>query len=149
MICSFCDLNQETDQKRILESNQYNTVLFSNPRLMKGHLLVIPRRHVEKLSELRQEEREELFETVTRFQEKILSTMAGGCDVRHHYRPFIKDGRLKRSHLHIHLQPRELEDELYKRCQHFETDIFHEMTDDEMAEERRLLNSAPFLSEKF
>src|SRR5262245_17455948 len=103
MHCPFCDLSSETDQKRVLELGEKSIVLFSNPRLMKGHLLVIPRRHVERLSELTKEEREELFETITRFQEKILSSMATGCDVRHHYRPFIQDGRLKRSHLHIHL----------------------------------------------
>ena len=45
--------------------------MFSNPRLMEGHLLVIPKRHVEKLSELNEEERKELFDTVIEYQEKI------------------------------------------------------------------------------
>ena len=98
---------------------------------MPGHLLVVPKRHVEKLSALQEDERRELFEKVIQFQEKILSKLASGCDIRQNYRPFQKQSNLKVNHLHIHLQPRELEDELYEKCQIFETKIFSNLTKEE------------------
>ena len=40
---------------------------------MPGHMLFIPRRHVEKISELNKEEQEELIEVTIEFQEKSLT----------------------------------------------------------------------------
>lgn len=91
---------------------------------MPGHLLVIPKRHVEKISELNEEERKELFDTVIEFQEKIISKIAKGCDINQHYRPFQTQDKLKVNHLHIHILPRESKDELYQKSQKFEKDIF-------------------------
>ncbi len=42
-------------------------------------------------------------------------------------------------HLHIHLQPREFEDDLYKKCQIFEKDIFRELTEQEIKKITELL----------
>jgi len=39
---------------------------------MPGNLLVIPKRHVEKISDLNEEEQQELFKTIIEFQEKFL-----------------------------------------------------------------------------
>ena len=93
--------------------------------------MVIPKRHVVKISELNEEERKELFDFVIRFQEKILQKLTSGCDIRQHYRPFQKQDSLKVDHLHVHLQPREFEDEIYKKCQIGERDIFKELAGDE------------------
>jgi len=101
---------------------------------MPGHLLVIPKRHVEKPSELNEQERAELFETVIEFQEKILNKISSGCDIKQNYRPFQKQNRLKVNHLHFHLQPRELFDELYKKCQIFQKDIFKDLSQQELSE---------------
>ena len=54
MDCPFCNINSE--KTRILEDKKFVRVIFSNPRLMPGHLLIIPKRHVEKISELNKEE---------------------------------------------------------------------------------------------
>lgn len=128
MPCPFCSLEKE---KRVLASKKYTYVILSNPRLMPSHLLVLPKRHVEKLSELNEEERKELFDLVIEYQEKILAKHATGCDIRQHYRPFLKQSKLKVNHMHIHLQPREYEDELYKNCQIHETALFKELTKEE------------------
>ncbi|MEK7123070.1 MAG: HIT domain-containing protein, partial [Patescibacteria group bacterium] len=85
--CPFCHI-KEREQERVLEEREHVFVILSDPRLVPGHLLVIPRRHVEKLSELDAEEREELFDTVVKYQEKILDKHAAGCDIRQNYRPF-------------------------------------------------------------
>lgn len=115
-------------------------VILSNPRLMKGHVLVVPKRHVMKLSELNVRERVELLEMVTNMQEKILSRFSTGCDVRHHYRPFLKESQVKVNHLHIHVHPREFQDELYKTSQQFER--FVPLEDTEREEMHRLFKEA-------
>jgi len=130
MTCPFCNINKE--KTRIIKEKDNVKVILSNPRLMPGHLLVIPKKHVEKLSELNEDEKKDLFETVIEFQEKILKTFSSGCDIRLNYRPFQKQNDLKVNHLHIHLQPRELEDELYQKCQIFETNIFNKLNQEEI-----------------
>jgi len=132
MICPFCQINKT--RNKILKEGKNTIVIFSNPRLMRGHLLVIPKRHVKKLSELSQEEQKELFDTAIEFQEKILQKLASGCDIRQHYRPFIKQNNLKINHLHIHLQPRELNDELYQKSQKYHRDIFKSLENQEVKE---------------
>lgn len=130
MSCPFCEIDKA--RTRIIKEGKHALVIFSNPRLMPGHLLVVPKRHVEKLSQLSEEERTELMDLVVEFQERILAKMAGGCDIRQNYRPFQKQSDLKVHHLHIHLQPREFEDELYAACQIHETGIFASPAADEL-----------------
>ena len=81
MICGFCDIDEIKTRK--LFDNRKVMVVLSNPRLVPGHLLVIPKRHVEKLSELSNEEKKELFETAIKFQKKIISKYSSGCDSRY------------------------------------------------------------------
>lgn len=120
--CPFCDINKE--KSRIIRRYKYCFVMFSNPRLMEGHLLVVPKRHVEKLSDLNKNELQELIDVTTKYQEKILKNISPGCDISHHYRPFIKNNKLKVEHLHIHLRPRFDHDELYQKSQIHEKQIF-------------------------
>jgi len=135
--CPFCEINKE--KTRIIKQGKHCYVCFSNPRLMPGHLLVISNRHVEKISELSKEEREELFDFIIEYQEKILDNIAEGCDIKQNYRPFQAQSGLKLDHLHIHLQPRQFEDELYKKCQILEKDIFKELTQEEINKISKLL----------
>lgn len=129
MDCPFCNLDQEKD--RIVKEGMNTLVILSNPRKMPGHLLVISKRHVERISELNRSEKEEIFNMIAEFQEKILDRLSSGCDIRQHYRPFIKQSQVKVNHLHFHLQPREFEDELYQKSQRFETAMFKELPKDE------------------
>ncbi len=98
---------------------------------MPGHILVVPKRHVEQLTELRLDEKVELWSTVEEFQKRIVDHLASGCDIRQNYRPFQPQDQLKVHHLRIHLQPRELEDELYQRCQIYEKEIFQPLSENE------------------
>jgi diadenosine tetraphosphate (Ap4A) HIT family hydrolase len=129
MNCPFCNLDKE--RNRIVEEKKHVLVMLSNPRLVDGHLLVISKRHIEKPSEMTADERKELFETVLEYQEKILSKFASGCDIRQNCRPFQKQDNLKVDHIHFHLLPREFKDDLYQRCQKYETDIFRMLTEEE------------------
>jgi diadenosine tetraphosphate (Ap4A) HIT family hydrolase len=113
MTCPFCDV--KTHVKKIVKDFKYCRVIFCNPRLMPGHLLVIPKRHVEKLSELDQKELKELITVLINYQEKLLK-ISPGCDIKQHYSPYLKEGRLKVRHLHLQLQPRRKNDAYYKHA---------------------------------
>jgi diadenosine tetraphosphate (Ap4A) HIT family hydrolase len=138
MECRFCNL-EEKESERILKVFTHCTVIFSNPRLMPGHLLVIPKRHLLNLCELSEEERKELFDVTITYQEKILKHVAPGCDIKQHNRPFITENDLKVDHLHIHLQPRGFEDELYLKSQIHDIQIFQKLTQVEVSELATLL----------
>ncbi len=129
MKCPFCEINDH--RTKIIQTNERTYVAFSNPRLTPGHLLVIPKRHVEKLLELTREELLELWTTVIDFQERIVARLTPGCDIRQNYRPFQKQSRLKVNHLHIHLIPRGYKDEIYKTTQFKETTLFNNLTEHE------------------
>ncbi|MCL4364764.1 HIT family protein [Candidatus Marsarchaeota archaeon] len=137
MKCSFCDI--KNDNKRLLYEDDFVIAMLSDPKLMEGHVLVISKRHVEKISELSAEERELLFDKVIEFEEKILKFVSSGCDIRQNYRPFIKQNNLKVDHLHIHLQPRDFEDRLYGECQIFEGNIFQNLSAVEINKMQRKL----------
>lgn len=139
--CPFCKINKK--KTWIIEQSEFSIVIFSSPRIMPGHLLTIPKRHVEKLSELTESELNNLIKLTIKYQEKIIKNIAPGCDIRQHYRPFIKDGKLKVSHLHFHLHPRwpNVKDELYVKCQIHEEKIFKPLTISEINEITRKLAS--------
>jgi diadenosine tetraphosphate (Ap4A) HIT family hydrolase len=127
--CPFCNIDLK--RTRILDETKNTFVLISNPVLVPSHLLVIPKRHVGKLSELNKEELNELVSQVIKFQEKLVKKFTG-CDLRQNYRPFQRDDDLKVEHLHINLQPREFNDDLYLKCQINEKDIFRMLNQDEL-----------------
>lgn len=104
----------------------------SNPRLVPGHLLVIPFSHVEKISELKKIEVLEIFKMLSIYEEKILEKFSAGCDIRSNYRPFIKQNSVKVDHLHFHLQPRTFEDELFKKSQIHEKEIWKKLSKKEI-----------------
>ena len=130
MICPFCNIDKE--RTIIIKEGKNAFVCLSNPRLVEGHLLVVPKRHLENISELNKEEREEMFGFVVDFQRKILENISEGCDVRWNYRPFKKQDDLKVDHFHIHLIPRSFKDELYTKSQIFEKEIFRKLTQEEI-----------------
>lgn len=130
MDCPFCDATIK-ERQGLLHQGKEAYVILSNPRKVPGHMLVIPKRHVEKLSDLTDTERKELFDTVIAFQEKVVSILASGCDIRQHYRPFLPQSRLKVNHVHFHLIPREHEDELYQKSMKFENELFEDLTNEE------------------
>lgn len=125
----------------MVTEGRYVFTALSNPRLMPGHLLIIPKRHIEKPSELTGEERAELFEMVITFQEKILQKVATGCDIRQNCRPFLPQGKLKVNHLHFHLLPREFEDELYSKSMIYEKTIFQNLPEEEAAKFQQIYGS--------
>lgn len=137
--CPFCNIDR-LKTLTLQESDNVRVVL-STPRLMKGHLLVIPKRHVEQPWDLSETELKEVFLHIHELQKCISETLGTGCDIRQNYRPFMKQGRLKVDHLHFHLLPRTFKDDLYERSMKYETDIFADLSKDEGEEVRSILQN--------
>ena len=135
--CPFCNIHPE--RNIILKQTRRVAVILSNPREMPGHLLVIPKRHVEKPSELTPAERKELFDTLIIFQEKILSRISAGCDISEHHRPFQRQSNYKVNHLHFHLKPRKMRDKLFQLCEKHETKVFEYPSKQELDDMLQLL----------
>jgi len=127
--CPFCDIDPV--RTTVVGSFSFTKAVLSNPCLAPGHLLLIPRRHVERLSDLHPVEREELVTLLIRYQEVILHRLTPGCDVRQNYHPFEPAGDIKVDHLHVHLIPRSLDDELYQRVASVEDSLFQMVTPQE------------------
>ena len=140
MTCPFCQKNFNHIKNRIIYEGKNIFVMLSNPRLVTGHLLVIPKRHFERPSDMTKEERKEIFDVVLEFQEKILANIATGCDIRENYRPFVKQNDLKVDHIHFHLIPRELNDEIYEKYEKTQREVFQTMNDKEIEESINILN---------
>jgi ATP adenylyltransferase len=132
--CPFCDLKEHS-----LRENEYARVILSNPRKIPGHLLVIPKRHMEKPWELTSEELVGVFELIFFVEKKLIGKLGEGCDIRQNYRPFLPQTRLKKDHLHFHVYPRSLNDYLYKVAEVYETDLFADLDDMERDAVARLL----------
>ncbi len=136
MDCPFCNIISKDTERKLYESEHVFAVL-SNPRLVPGHILVIPKRHVEKFGDLSKEERSELLDEAIKIEENILKHFSG-CDLSQHFRPFLPQSQLKVNHLHIHLRPREFEDELYKKVQIHEKEVFTKLEQDEFEKYKKL-----------
>jgi len=104
--CIFCKIVKgEIPAKIILETTKSLAFMDAFP-LAKGHSLVIPKNHYEKLQEIPSEENAELFETVRIVLSKIdkltnatLVALQNG-----------KDSGQEIPHVHIHLIPRSKQD---------------------------------------
>lgn len=126
--CRFCEV--DSDKSRVVELFKHCYVMFSNPRIVPGQLLVIPNRHVERLSELNGAELTELIKVVNTYCDKIL-TFAGGYMIKNNYMPFLGESEKKVNHLHIHILPRYDKDELYTKCLIHENELFQKLTEAE------------------
>jgi len=73
-----------------LDENEFASVLFSNPRLMPYHLLIAPKRHVERPWELAAREQRAIWALILKWQKWLCANVAAGCDVRENYRPFYE-----------------------------------------------------------
>lgn len=124
--CPFCEPKQ-----RVLKENEHAYVLLSNPRRMEGHFLVIPKRHVEKPTEITDEEITGIFTLVKQVQEKIIGTLADGADVRQNYRPFLPQGRTKVNHVHYHVMPRSFKDKMFTEVEFNDGVLFEDLSQEE------------------
>jgi len=104
--CIFCKIVKgEIPAKIIDETNKTLTFLDAFP-LTKGHSLVIPKNHYEKLQDMPPEENAELFETVRKVISKVDNFTNATLVALHNG----KDSGQEIPHVHVHLIPRSKDD---------------------------------------
>lgn len=148
MECRFCSLNAE--RQRVIARYSRIFVVASNPRLLLGHMLVIPEEHVVFPSELSDEEYCGLWIVARMIQTRILlRTPRMGCYVEQHSLPFLtntEDTDFNVGHFHIHVIPRTPYDELYMEVQIHEKALFEKgfLSPEQMRQEEERLTRLYF-----
>lgn len=128
--CHFCNIDNNP-QNTVLKEDSSCQVLVSVPQKQSGHVIVIPRRHVERVDHLPPDELNQLMAAVTESQTILVDKLGNqGCDIRIHYRPFLEEDDIKVHHLHIHLIPRNQGDS-FERCRIEERALYSIPTDQE------------------
>ena len=105
---------------------------------MPGHILVIPKRHVERLKDLSDPEKKELMDTVDEYCDKVLK-FARGYTLKNNFMPFLEESRLKVDHLHVHIYPRNLDDDLYKKVLYNDMLLWKNLSADEAKKMKKIL----------
>jgi len=93
--CPFC---AAFDRELLLYENEYAMVRLSEDWSVRGHAIVISKRHVENLSELDESERRAFLETYARAEKLLLEATAADRAI------ILKLGLLV-PHLHLHIYP--------------------------------------------
>ncbi len=132
--CPFCD-----PAGGVLRANEHAYVTLSNPRKVPGHILVVPKRHLEKPWELTPEELRAVFELIFFVEQRVVGKLGDGVDIRQNYRPFVPASRLKADHVLFHVIPRAQDDYLYQVSEQYERDLFTQLDDLERKEVEKLL----------
>ena len=91
---------------KIIEKTNKSLAFMDAFPLAKGHSLVIPKNHYEKMQEIPPEENAELFETVRKLLSKVDKLTNSTLVALHNG----KDSGQEIPHVHIHLIPRSKED---------------------------------------
>lgn len=132
--CVFCS---PEIKKRIVQQGKFSFVILSNPRITQGHLLIIPKRHIHKFSELKIRESEEIFKLLGIYQEKVLNKLSKGTEIRQNYRPYKKDSKTHVNHFHFHVLPRDENDEIAKKVDIHRKTLYKDLSE---KEHKKLLN---------
>ncbi len=101
--CDFCTLAPPTGD-RVIRSNDLIASLVSNPSFRADQCLVIPRRHIETLDELTDEEAVAIIRELGRLA-KILDT-GFGSGIIQKFQPAKVENGITMKHLHFHVLPR-------------------------------------------
>ncbi len=131
--CPFCNLKE-----RVLLQNDLAVAFLSDPRKVKGHMLVTSKRHIEKPWEVTSEELQAVYGLINDIEQRLEGKLGVGFDIRQNYRPFLEETRLTVRHIHFHVIPRSKYDHIYEVAEHFDTVLFEKLTDQEREEVTKL-----------
>lgn len=134
--CVFCSKNIKD---RVVEQGKYSFVILSNPRLTPGHILIIPKRHVQVFSNLKEEETLEIFKLLAKYQDLVLKKLAKGTEIRQNFRPYKKDSNTHVNHFHFHILPREEKDALAKGVDKYRKPFYKPLKETERKQVENLL----------
>jgi histidine triad (HIT) family protein len=106
MDCIFCKIISGEIPTKIITKTENSIAFLDAFPLTKGHTLVIPKKHHEKIQNLSPEENTDLFSTVQKIISKV-DKLTGATLVAIHNG---KDAGQEIPHLHVHLVPRSADD---------------------------------------
>ena len=110
--CTFCNIPKE----EIISETKFCYVLPDKYPISKGHILIVPKKHYENITEIPDKELFDIVKTIKKMEKKMTEKLkVKGIDLRQNYRPFVREGKLRKSHIHFHLIPRNFEDLVYKQ----------------------------------
>lgn len=112
--CTFC--SAQTLEWRTVHHDKLVRSFLSDPKLTRGHALVIPNRHVEPPDQLTNPESAAVIREAERLRAVMLGSFAVGVDVWQKTRQLISEGHngTKMNHEHFHVLPSSPGDELYE-----------------------------------
>ena len=106
MDCIFCKIISGEIPTKIIAKTENSIAFLDAFPLTKGHTLVIPKKHHEKIQNMSHEENTDLFSTVQKIISKV-DKLTGATLVAIHNG---KDAGQEIPHLHVHLVPRSAND---------------------------------------
>jgi len=104
--CIFCKIVNGEIPAKIISDTEKSLAFMDAFALTKGHSLVIPKTHYEKIQDIPPEENAELFETVRRVISKVDKLTNATLVAIHNG----KQSGQEIPHVHIHLIPRSSDD---------------------------------------
>ena len=102
MDCIFCKIVSGEIPTKILSESEHSISFLDAFPLAKGHVLVIPKNHHQKIQDLSSEENTDLFSLVRKMTSKVDSITGATLLAVHNG----KDAGQEVPHVHVHLVPR-------------------------------------------
>jgi histidine triad (HIT) family protein len=106
MDCIFCKISSGIIPTKIITETENSIAFLDAFPLAKGHTLVIPKNHHEKIQDMSSEENSDLFSTVHKIISKV-DKLTGSTLVAIHNG---KEAGQEIPHVHVHLVPRSAND---------------------------------------
>ena len=107
MDCIFCKIANKEIPSRIITETENSIVFLDAFPVSRGHTLVIPKNHYEKVQDMTDVDNNDLFDTVYRVISKV-DKLTGSTLLAIHNG---KDSGQEIPHVHVHLIPRESHDQ--------------------------------------
>jgi len=105
--CIFCNIAKKVIPSRIIAETNNSIAFLDVFPLSRGHTLVIPKLHYEKVQDMSEVDNTDLFNTVQMVISKV-DKLTGATLLAVHNG---KDSGQEIPHVHVHLIPRELSDQ--------------------------------------
>lgn len=106
MDCIFCKIIEGQIPAKILSETENSIAFMDAFPLTKGHSLVIPKKHYQKIQDIPADENSDLFETVRKTIAKVDSISGATLLAVHNG----KESGQEIPHVHVHLIPRSADD---------------------------------------
>jgi histidine triad (HIT) family protein len=107
MDCIFCKIAKKEIPSKIITETKNSIAFLDTFPLSRGHTLVIPKCHYEKIQDMTDMDNTDLFNTVHKVISKV-DKLTGATLLAVHNG---KDSGQEIPHVHVHLIPRELSDQ--------------------------------------